>query len=204
MTENYRANNQKRSVVKKPIQEVIETIKDSYNARHTLIKLGYAAKGGNYSRIYSIMRMYGINFREKTEEEIAEGKERARLAIQDYANERRKVAQKEGRTISKKTPPRMTRKEAHIANRKVPRPTREELLCMVWDRSIIKIAKEMGICDNTIRKWAKQYNIPVPPVGYWAKWHNNHKEICEQIKGELFIQFNLVETKGFEPSLSTV
>jgi hypothetical protein len=85
----------------------------------------------------------------------------------------------------------ITREEAWQRSRKINRPTKMELLELIWKNSINSIAKEMGISDNAIRKWAKTYEIPVPPVGYWAKFHNNKFAECQVIKNSLFLSFNL-------------
>jgi hypothetical protein len=59
--------------------------------------------------------------------------------------------------------------------RKVPRPSKEELEKMVWSKSMIKLGKELGVRDNTIRKWCKRYKILTPPAGHWIL--RNEKEI---------------------------
>jgi hypothetical protein len=59
--------------------------------------------------------------------------------------------------------------------RKVPRPSKEELEKMVWSKSMIKLGKELGVRDNTIRKWCKRYKILTPPAGHWIL--RNKKEI---------------------------
>lgn len=176
LTDNYRAKKQYRKIIKKSLEEIIEAIESSYNARQALLKLGYAAKGGNYERIRNIKYLHKISFREPTIEE---------KNIEDKIK-KKKLAKK--KRISKSG---RSKEEAWLASRKVIRPSKEELLKMVWNESILKIAKSMGVCDNTIRKWAEIYQIPVPPVGYWAKFNNKHFQECLEIKIKLFNKYGL-------------
>lgn len=48
----------------------------------------------------------------------------------------------------------------HIHNRKVDRPSRDELKKLVRLNSFKKIGKMFSVSDNTIRKWCNNYNIP--------------------------------------------
>lgn len=44
---------------------------------------------------------------------------------------------------------------------------------MVWEKSTVKIAKELGVSDVAIAKFCKIHNINKPPRGYWAKMAGN-------------------------------
>ena len=44
--------------------------------------------------------------------------------------------------------------------RKVERPSKDELLELIKVKPFTQIAKIYGVCDNTIRKWCKGYNLP--------------------------------------------
>lgn len=191
LTNNFRASSQRRIIIKKSIEEIIEAIKNSYNPRHALIKLGYHAKGANYQRIYSVKEKYNLEFRHMTEEEIVKEKELRIVGLRISWQAKRDSASQNGKAIGSEKS-KMTREESWFKSRKVPRPSKDELLEMVWQKSITSIGKDMGICDNTIRKWAIQYNIPVPPVGYWAKFNNGHFQECQLIKDDLFKSFNLL------------
>ena len=46
------------------------------------------------------------------------------------------------------------------SQRKVERPTREELKNLIRSLPFITIAKQYGVSDNAIRKWCKYYNLP--------------------------------------------
>lgn len=51
--------------------------------------------------------------------------------------------------------------------RKVVRPTKEELLKLVWEKPTTHIAKDFGVSDRAIGKWCEWYKITKPPRGYW-------------------------------------
>lgn len=47
--------------------------------------------------------------------------------------------------------------------------TREKLYDEVWSESVVRVAKRYGVSDVALRKVCVKLNVPVPPVGYWAK-----------------------------------
>lgn len=47
-----------------------------------------------------------------------------------------------------------------IINRRVERPTREELKDLIRSQPFTRIAKRYQVSDNTIRKWCDSYNLP--------------------------------------------
>lgn len=47
--------------------------------------------------------------------------------------------------------------------------TRQQLYDRVWAVSAVQLAKELGVSDVAIAKACKRYQIPKPPLGYWAK-----------------------------------
>lgn len=53
--------------------------------------------------------------------------------------------------------------------RVVDRPSKEELSKMLWEIPTSTIAKNFGVSDAAICKWAKSYGLEKPPRGYWAK-----------------------------------
>lgn len=54
----------------------------------------------------------------------------------------------------------------NLSNRKVERPTKEELETMIEKASWKEIGKSFGVSDNCVRKWAKQYRITWPKRKY--------------------------------------
>jgi hypothetical protein len=53
--------------------------------------------------------------------------------------------------------------------RKVVRPSSENLKKMLWEIPTTSIAKQYGVSDNAVAKWAKSYKLNKPPRGYWQK-----------------------------------
>jgi hypothetical protein len=49
--------------------------------------------------------------------------------------------------------------------------TREELYERVWSRAVVKVAAELGISDNGLRKHCVKHEIPLPDVIYWGQFH---------------------------------
>lgn len=47
----------------------------------------------------------------------------------------------------------------NLSNRKVDRPTKEELELLITQTSWVQIGKKFGVSDNAVRKWAKQYKL---------------------------------------------
>lgn len=54
-TSTFRGRNINSGIIKVSDEEIIEAHKNSRNIRQTLIKLGLAPKGGNYSRVYKVI-----------------------------------------------------------------------------------------------------------------------------------------------------
>ena len=50
--------------------------------------------------------------------------------------------------------------DARLKLRKVEWPSKDELFYLVKNYSFVKIAKNYGVCDKTITKWCKHYNLP--------------------------------------------
>lgn len=46
------------------------------------------------------------------------------------------------------------------ANRKVSRPSKEELFLVLKEKSFVEVGRIYGVSDNAIKKWCKDYNLP--------------------------------------------
>lgn len=55
-----------------------------------------------------------------------------------------------------------------LERRKVEWPIKELLEKLLWEKPTIQIAKEYGVSDKSVTKWAKKYNLKKPPRGYWS------------------------------------
>jgi hypothetical protein len=53
--------------------------------------------------------------------------------------------------------------------------TRDELYELVWSKPVTHVAKDYGVSDVAIRKICKKHDIPLPPLGYWAKLQHGKK-----------------------------
>lgn len=47
--------------------------------------------------------------------------------------------------------------------------TRSEIYELLWTEPATKVALRIGLSDVALGKWCKQYGVPKPPLGYWAK-----------------------------------
>ena len=47
-----------------------------------------------------------------------------------------------------------------LLNRRVERPSREEMKQLIRNNSFKSLAKMFGVADNTIRRWCKDYQLP--------------------------------------------
>lgn len=56
-----------------------------------------------------------------------------------------------------------------LNKRKVIRPSAEELYKLLWSLPTQQIAKQFGVSDKAIEKWAKIYKLAKPARGYWSK-----------------------------------
>lgn len=56
-----------------------------------------------------------------------------------------------------------------FAKTKITWPSDARLSEMVWEKSCVVLAKELGVSDKAISKRCVLLGIPTPPRGYWAK-----------------------------------
>jgi hypothetical protein len=49
--------------------------------------------------------------------------------------------------------------------------SRLQLYELVWSVPLISVAPQFGISDVALKNTCKKFDIPVPPRGYWAKFH---------------------------------
>lgn len=83
-----------------------------------------------------------------------------------FTNEASKKSYKDfGVSLTKKK----TEKTIAAGNRrrKALRPTKDELNKLIWEKPMIELAKDFSVSDKTISNWAKEFNIEIPPQGYW-------------------------------------
>lgn len=56
-----------------------------------------------------------------------------------------------------------------VRKKKINWPSPEEMAKLVWEKSSVKLAHELGVSDKAIEKYCKKHNISKPPRGYWMK-----------------------------------
>jgi Zn finger protein HypA/HybF involved in hydrogenase expression len=140
ITRHFKGKNINSGVVKIEEATLIAAIKASISVRESLLRVGLAPRGGNYARVYKIMAKNKLAFawrRPRRERGVCAdcGKfifEGAKRCIDCMGVSNRKV---------------------------INRPTKEELEKMISEMTWVAIGKKFGVCDNTIRKWSRQYGI---------------------------------------------
>lgn len=51
-----------------------------------------------------------------------------------------------------------------LLNRKVYRPTKQQLISDITQLSMVKVGAKYGVSDNAVRKWMKTYSIAKPTI----------------------------------------
>jgi len=150
-----------------------KTLAPYYQERHNhFTSLGWKVLEIHYSLLFkdsnidAILKESFIDF-EKCEEKLQEIVN-GRIERKNKKKYVRKKSEKVEVDFSKKL---LTQKEINyfLKNRKVTRPTKEELHQMLWSMPSTKIALHFGVSDKCIEKWAKGYGLSKPPRGHWAK-----------------------------------
>ena len=71
--------------------------------------------------------------------------------------------------------------------------TRKELYDLVWSTPLSKIAEKYAVNPDGIKKICKEFNVPMPPNGYWSKMKFNKivekDKLDEDFKGQDKIVF---------------
>ena len=52
---------------------------------------------------------------------------------------------------------------------------RQGLYALIWEKPVVRVAKRFGISDVALRKICKKHDVPLPPLGYWAKLAHGKK-----------------------------
>lgn len=59
--------------------------------------------------------------------------------------------------------------------RKHDRPPKEKIQELVWEMPLVQIAKKLGVpAHQTIHKWCKEYEVKMPPKGYWRRRYHGY------------------------------
>ena len=60
------------------------------------------------------------------------------------------------------------------------KPSKEELLNLIKEKSFVEIGKMFKVSDNNIRKWCKRYGLPYTKKEVYALMQNNKNNITNQ------------------------
>jgi len=64
-----------------------------------------------------------------------------------------------------------------VQQRRVARPSKDQLLADVASTPMVSIGKKYGVSDNAVKKWCKSYGIVLGSRrGYWQKHRSNNPE----------------------------
>jgi hypothetical protein len=74
--------------------------------------------------------------------------------------------------------------------------TRQELYELVWAEPMTKVAPRFGLSDVGLGKLCKRYDVPRPPVGYWAQKQYGKAPACTPLPP---IEDESLQTITFRP-----
>lgn len=60
-----------------------------------------------------------------------------------------------------------------LSKNKIIWPPDEKLKELVWQKSMLRLSKELGVSSTSIKKRCKKKNITTPTHGYWEKKYHN-------------------------------
>lgn len=139
-------------------------ISSEWNSKHLCLQLDHINGVGNDNRIENL-RLLCPNCHSQTE--TFAGKRKSYSKIDRYS------CSQCYSSITKSSTLGLCRKCASIRfnfrNRKVERPSKNELEILIWSKPTTHLAQDFGVSDKAIEKWCKAYGIEKPPRGYWAK-----------------------------------
>lgn len=140
-TDNFGSKNNKHS---EPVSEekIIEALKNNSSIRQALFSLQMSDAGANYNRLKYIIDKYNV-----------------------VVGENLKKKEKESNHCIKCGKPILSNSTYcincyNISQRKIERPTREELKTLIRKLPFTAIGKQYGVSDNAIRKWCEFENLP--------------------------------------------
>tara|TARA_R110000765_G_scaffold7963_6_gene26122 strand:+ start:152 stop:808 length:657 start_codon:yes stop_codon:yes gene_type:complete len=143
-TSNRRINKPKFNNKVITIGDINNHIDECGSIRELILKLNISDSGANYTLIRQLMEENGVCLKPK--------------------------AMKAGKYVYKH--PRgdtSWRNNDRPSTEKITWPTDDDLAGLVFSKPLIKLAKDIGVSDNAIRKRCKKRDILLPKQGYWLK-----------------------------------
>ncbi len=156
---NIKSGKKVRSIVSD--EDIIKNVLTSYCRSEALLKCGLQGKGGNYTRINKIIKQHNLIFLQKAS--AIPNEDEIKSKIEEIRN-----------NFTKKIEPDLiinTKHNNNLAKRVSNKPDKELLSKLIIEKSLLSIANEYGVCDNSVRGWCRRYGIELPkfPIGYWAR-----------------------------------
>jgi len=142
------------------LEEVRQIFESSFTLAEVAQKLNTRGSGNSYYKIKKLMQDNNFELKQKELE--------AKKSFNKYSSKEE------------------ARKGVAKQNERIIWPNNEVLAEMVWQKSVSKLARELGVTDNAIRHRCKHRNIPVPPVGYWRKLEVGQVKECALIRNSSF------------------
>jgi Zn finger protein HypA/HybF involved in hydrogenase expression len=163
------SNRKKDTILKVHIDEkiIIETIKSCHNIREVLIKLNLQPHGGNYPRIQKILNGNPyLKFLDKP----------TLPKTPNYIRDEKCLTKECNNIRTKRGTTGLCYDCLVKLSRKVERPSKETLIKLLRDHSIIAISLKYNVSDQAIRKWLISYKLPYKKDGI-KKFINDIGEI---------------------------
>lgn len=149
LTPNHCGANIKKNPKRRSPEEYRNAIVSSQNPAEACVKLGINPVGGNLGHVKTQASKLGLVFPE----------------IENIANIWIEKEQKK----NKITLPKIQITKC---------PEREKLIELIANHPLKKIGEMFAVSDNAVKRWAKKYQIPLLPAGYWIRRYNgfSHEE----------------------------
>lgn len=147
ITHNFRGRNKKRKTINISDDEIANAIVNSYTRRQALLMVGLSAYGSSYERINKLIKDRNIYF--KPHPNVEKVKKQVDTINKKYGSLR------------------------NVFNKKINWPNSNELEQMLKNYPATKIAKQLGVSDNAVRKAAKRYGLNIKEISKWSKKHGN-------------------------------
>ncbi len=164
ITDTYKGKN-KKSKLPVPDSRILELFPECKSIRDILIKLDLAAEGGNYNRIKRILKENNLSFIKSKIISNTHKCEQDKFSIKREKKRLNTCLICQKPAINKYCSYACT----HTASNRTQRPTRSDLMDLIFKMPVIKIAEQFGVTNNSVKKWCKIYEIDTPPVGYWTR-----------------------------------
>lgn len=72
----------------------------------------------------------------------------------------------------------------YLKSSKIYDYSKKQMLEFVWSKSINQLRRELGVNDETIKKYCAELGVPLPPSGYWNYSESQRRKIKMEILGK--------------------